>query len=194
MSEISASTIAINRYAPKNAAQIELFNYNGAEGMTLSQLIIAVQVRRCACLERDSVVQVNVMNRGVDLINTLSAHIETVLQALSAAEEDQYGADSPETKASKAAKQAWIDTVRPYLIDRGVPAENLPADIGTYDRKMQAVERLKDLLTQANSSVDRVAIEIETCINRRDSMFRIATECVTHGGVSAMNTAASYAN
>lgn len=194
MSEISSSTIAVNRYAPQGSSAIELYNYNGAEGLTLSQLVIAVQVRRCACLERDSVVQSNMLNRGVEYIDTLSAHAETILEALSAAEESEYGAASELTKASKAAKAKWKSEIRPYLLARGLTEGELPADIETYERRMQAMEMVQNRLTTVNSSVDRTAIELETCVNRRDTMYRLATECVTHGGASAMNTAANCAN
>lgn len=194
MSEISSSTIAVNRYAPEGSSAIELYNYNGAEGLTISQLIIAVQVRRCACLERDSVVQSNLLNRGVEHIDTLSAHAETVLQALSTTEESEYGDKSELTKASKAAKAKWKSEIRAYLLARGLTEDELPVDIETYERRMQAMEMIQNRLTAANSSIDRTAIELETCINRRDTMYRIATECVTHGGASSMNMAANYAN
>lgn len=194
MSEISSSTIAVNRYAPAGSSAIELYNYNGAEGLTVSQLIIAVQVRRCACLERDSVVQSNLLNRGVEYIDTLSTYAETILQALSTTEESECGADSELTKASKAAKAKWKSEIRAYLIARGLTDAELPADIETYERRMQAMEMVQNRLTAVNSSVDRTAIELETCIGRRDTAYRLATECVTHGGASAMNTATNYAN
>jgi len=172
MDDISTTTIGTLRNAPAESAAIRLYNYNGAEDVTLAQLVMALAVRTSALYERNSVAQLNLMNRGVDKIEKLSAYAEKVLAG------DTAG---------------WAD-IRKALIDGfGIAATALPETIATYDDRMRAMTQIRQRLTTENSSVDRIAIEIETAISRRDNQYRLATETVVHFGKSSMNTAVQMA-
>lgn len=171
MSEISATSIATMRYAPAESSRVELYNYNGAEELTLGQLVIALCVRAGAVFERDAVVQLNVMNMGVANIEELSDWGDAVL----------------------AGTADWTN-IRKRLIEKyKVLDSSLPADIASYNDNMSAMEQITQCISDQNSSVDRVAIEIETAINRRDTQYQLATETITHYGGSAMNTAVHMA-
>jgi len=148
MSEISASTVGVFRNAPSGSSAIELYNYNGAEEMTVSQLVMAIAIRASAVYERDSVVQLNLMNRGVDRIKTLTDYGEKVLAGDNA---------------------AWPDIKK--SLEQTYGLTKLPDSITSYTDQMSVMEQIRQKLTDENSSVDRIAIEIETAINRRDSEY-----------------------
>jgi len=169
MGEVSATAIGTFREAPSGSSRIELYNYNGSEDMTVAQLIMAISIRCSAIYERQSVVQMNMMSRGVDNIELLSGYGDSIL----AGDNDK-----------------WKSTIRNALKNTfKVKDSALPAEINTYSDRMAAMEQIQQLLTQENSDVDRIAIEAETAINRRDSVYDMATQCVTHFGGSLMTAA-----
>jgi len=117
---------------------IELYNFNGAEDLTLSQLVVALCVRAGAVFERDAVVQLNLMNSGVSNAEELATWGDQVLEG-----------------------SEWSN-IRPKLISKyGVKDSALPASIEGYTDRMNALEQIVQKLTDQNSSIDRIAIEID---------------------------------
>ncbi len=186
MSEITATEIAVNNYAPAGAELIELYNYNGAELLTIPQLVIAVSVRRAACLERASVVQMNMMTAGVEKSNRLCKLGDDLLAVTGNAtthDDDTWKADSAK----------WKNWVNEFHACGGEDiAKDLPDGADTYDKRLKALEKLAELMQKVNSATDRVAVELQTCISRRDLVYKLATTTVSHFGTSASNVANNY--
>ena len=61
---IEVNTIGTNRYAPENSAAINLYGYDYASNLTLTQLIQAVCIRTAAMYEAQSVTKMNMMTAG----------------------------------------------------------------------------------------------------------------------------------
>lgn len=170
MAEIYAEAIGANRYAPESCANIELYGYNGAERLTVGQLVNAVVVRRCALIERHSVLEMN-------MIATDSGRIE------------RLGALASDILASSAN---WASIRSELIADFGVEDSSLPDVISSYNKRMQAFEAVKQKIEACNSSVDRTVIELQTAVSRRDAMYNMATTICSHLGKSEQNTASAY--
>jgi len=172
MSSISATAASVNRYAPEGANRVELFTYNGAEGLTLGQLVAAVTIRRAAVLEQQSVFNMNELSKNVDKVNKACEYGEDILA---------------ETDASRAK---YRNVIRKFLIDLGCSSSALPGSIDTYADMMKAYEQLQAQLTSLNSTSDRLAIDLESSISRRDTVYTQSSNIVTHLGQSGLLSAA----
>ena len=64
MNTIDVQQIGTNRYAPAGADAVRLYSTNGSEGLTLAQLVAAVCIRRCACLETRATARMNKMTQN----------------------------------------------------------------------------------------------------------------------------------
>ena len=170
MAEIYAEAIGASRYAPESCAHIELYGYNGAERLTLGQLINAVVVRRCALLERHSVLEMNMVAVDSDRIERLGQHASAIL----------------------AQSSDWASIRNELIADFGVEDSSLPDAINSYNKRMQAFEAVKQKIEECNSSVDRTVIELQTAVSRRDAMYNLATTICSHLGKSEQNTASAY--
>ena len=74
---VMVETIAVNRYAPKGSEGIHLYS-NGLEGgshLTLGQLSIAISMRAAAEYEAQSIVKMNRMASGSDLLSKASEYM-----------------------------------------------------------------------------------------------------------------------
>ncbi len=208
MSEISATTIARNRYATEDANRILLYNYNGCENMTIPQLVNAICVRSASYLERSSAVQMNMLTQGSDTVERLTYYAEWVLDGIDSEENAQ------EWEAKWADRRKNFDTVRPtykemteFLQELGVTgltdvsgmtaeqdAAKLEALSKSYKDKMAYYDNFEKQIMNVTATNDRVAIELQTCISRRDAVYDIATTVTTHFGKSSMNTASAFGN
>lgn len=173
MSEISATAIGTLRYAPEGAATIRAYNYNGVEGLTLAQLIMAFSFRRAAQTEQTCVNMMNQLSLGADRLTTLSDAAQFVL----ANGQKQFG---------RWGK--WSD-VRAFLVKVGVDEKNLPQviDRNTSHKEIMAVyELIRTKLTECNASNDTLAVELQTSVNRRDVVYNTATSSIAGLGQSAI--------
>ena len=170
---IMVETIAVNRYAPKGSEGIHLYS-NGLDGgshLTLGQLSIAVSMRAAADYEAQSVVKMNRMASGSDLLSKASGYMGAVADA-----------DVEDWSALKSA----------IVRELGIPAENLPDDIATYKKRMTAVAALKakvDSLTQAQQTD---MIDLQTLVNRRDVAFSASSNIVRALGTSMDGNAGNF--
>ena len=173
MSEISASAIGTLRYAPEGAATIRAYNYNGVEGLTLAQLIMAFSFRRAAQTEQACVNAMNQLALGADRLLDLSDAAQFVL----ADGQKKFG-----------RWEKWSD-VRAFLVKVGVDEKNLPKSIGgsTPHKEIMAVyELIRTKLTECAASNDTLAIELQTSVNRRDVVYNTATSTIAGLGQSAI--------
>ena len=177
MGEITATTIAENRCAPKGSEAIRLYGYNGVEGLTLGQLVAAFSIRRAAVLERQGVTVMNRMVGNTDILDELTGLGKEVLAS---------GESSAERRAELRAKLAE------RLAACGADVSSLPDDLDSYENRMTAFAAVKTKLDEYNSAVDRLAIELETCTSRRDTVYMISTTIVKHYMSGCMSQAAAF--
>lgn len=169
---LSVETIAISRYAPKGSEAIKLYS-NGLEGgshLTIGQLAIAVAMRAAAVYEAQSVVKMNLMTYGSDVLEKAGDYLGEVSDGSCADE--------------------WAE-VKTFLIDElGVEAEALPADINTYTKRMEAIAAMKAKIDALTQSQQTDMIDLQTLVNRRDTAFSVSTNIV-RAFCRSMNTEAS---
>ena len=135
MSEISASAIGSLRYAVGSAATVRAYNYNGVEGLTLAQLIMAFSFRRAAQTEQTCVNMMNQLSLGADRLTTLSDAAQFVLS-------------NGQKKFGRWGK--WSD-VRAFLVKVGVDKAALPETIDDktpHAKIMGAYEQVRIKLTK----------------------------------------------
>lgn len=258
MSNIYAESIAVNRNAPQDVSSIDLYGYNGLERLTVAQLVNAVTIRRAAVVERQSVVQMNLIAVDAAKITNLSEGADWVITATTTdwpkdAVGGKYytllndilnGNIQPKTtiptdltsednrrEAKRLIEKAkanpgnqsnlamlnealvWLDApstasvtdwrvdpkgARYYsLLDKILNANTeptaIPTNLSTYDNRMTAFELFKTQLDNANSSVDRVAVDLQTSVSRRDLLYNISTTICSRA-FGAMNDMAVKMN
>lgn len=171
MADIFLEKIGTNRYAPEGANDISLFAYNGAEGLTIGQLVNAICIRRGVHQERQSTLVMNRLSVATDKLTTVANLTERIL----------------------AANGAWNTDDKNYIInDLKVEAKDLPDALDTYQKRMRVFDILRQKLTELNGSVDRLAIQLQTAVSRRDAAYSIATMTVSHLGKSMSQTAGYF--
>lgn len=174
MAEIGVTTIGTSRYAPAAAANIESYSYNGAKGLTLAQLVMAVCFRRTAQIEAASVNHMNLLSRGADKLTLLADDTQFILNGTQPA----------------GRKLVWAGTggVKEELERMG--ATGLPAAIGTYPDQMAAYAQVEALLTTCCADNDMLAIELQTSVNHRDNYYNQSSNTVATLGKSGLACAA----
>lgn len=166
MAEIIVTPAVTSRYLPKGMAAVSVYNYNGAEGMTLAQAISAMVFRRAAQLEFASVACMNMLTATSGALEQLTAYAKDVINGTN-----------------------W-DAAKTYLVNQcNVDASSLPANIDTYNNKMQAYEAIETKLKEYNSISDRYAIELQTSVTRRDSFYAMTVNMTMHLGKSGLAAA-----
>ena len=170
---VMVETIAVNRYAPKGSGGIHLYS-NGLEGgshLTLGQLSIAISMRAAAEYEAQSVVKMNRMASGSDLLSKASEYMGLV-------------ADD--------AVESWATLKSAIINELGISADSLPDDLSTYKKRMTAVAALKakvDALTQTQQTD---MIDLQTLVNRRDVAFSASSNIVRALGTSMGGNADNF--
>ena len=170
---VMVETIAVNRYAPKGSEGIHLYS-NGLEGgshLTLGQLSLAICMRAAAAYEAQSVVKMNRMASGSDLLSKASEYMGLV-------------ADD--------AVESWATLKSAIVNELGISADSLPDDLSTYKKRMTAVAALKakvDALTQTQQTD---MIDLQTLVNRRDVAFSASSNIVRALGTSMDGNARNF--
>lgn len=169
MSEIYAEEISVNPNAPRDAASVQLFGYNGMERMTLAQLVNAITVRRCCLVERQSVIQMNQIASGSEKIDSISEAAEWVLG-------DGASCRDWTTDATGSAYYRLLIT----LLSESGSTPDVPRDLTVYANRMDVFEHYRTLLESLNSSIDRIAVDLESSVSRRDALYNLSTTICTH--------------
>ena len=167
---IELSQIATNRYAPEGSQAIKLYSTETASGLTLAQLIAAVCIRTAGALEEQSVAKMNMMSFGTEILEKASDYMRQI------AEGNMSG---------------W-EEAKSYLADT-VGVVGLPDDIGSYDKRMQAVNAIKERLEILTQQAQEDMIDMQTLINRRDMVFNTSSNVVKAVGNSKLNAASKMA-
>ena len=163
---IEASQIATNRYAPAGSEAINLYSTGAAENLTLGQLVAAVCVRTAGALEEQSVNKMNMMNVGTEKLEKASLYMQEI---------------------AEERMSDWT-TAKTYLADT-VGVSGLPDDLSTYEKRMQAVNAIKDKLETMTQQAQEDMIDLQTLINRRDMTYNTSSNVIKAMGNSKTNSA-----
>jgi len=170
---LSIETIAVNRYAPEGSEGIHLYS-NGLDGgshLTLGQLCIAVSMRAAAEYEAQSVLKMNRMMSGSELLSKAS----------------RYMADIADDVVND-----WATLKTAIMNDLGMSADSLPDDIDTYKKRMSAVAALKAKVDSLTQTQQTDMIDMQTLVNRRDVAFSTSSNMVRALGTSMNGNAGNF--
>jgi hypothetical protein len=167
---IELNQIATNRYAPAGSQAINLYSTETASDLTLAQLIAAVCIRTAGALEEQSVAKMNMMSVGTEILDAASSYMQQL---------------ADDTMSNWAEAKA-------YLTDT-VGVTGLSDDISTYDKRMQAVNAIKERLEILTQQAQEDMIDMQTLINRRDMTFNTSSNVMKEIGNSKLNSASKMA-
>jgi hypothetical protein len=163
---IEANMIAVNRYAPEGSKAINLYSTGAADSLTLGQLVSAVCIRTAGALEEQSVNKMNLMSVGTEKLEKASTYMQAIAE---------------ETMSD------WT-TAKSYLTNT-IGVTGLPDDLSTYEKRMQAVNAIKEKLEAMTQQAQEDMIDLKTLINRRDMTFNTSSNIVKTMGNSKNNAA-----
>ena len=167
---IESNQIAVNRYATEGSQAINLYSTGTAKDLTLGQLVAAVCIRTAGALEEQSVNKMNIMNIGVEQLDKASVYMQQV---------------ADESMSDWAAAKAYLSGT--------VGVSGLPDDLSSYEKRMQAVNAIKERLDALTQQAQEDMIDMQTLINRRDMTFNTSSNIIKAIGNSKMNAAAKMA-
>ena len=163
---IEATQIATNRYAPAGSRAINLYSTGTAENLTLGQLVSAVCIRTAGALEEQSVNKMNMMSIGTEKLEKASLYMQEI---------------------AEERMSDWA-TAKTYLADT-VGVSGLPDDLSTYEKRMQAVNAIKEKLDSMTQQAQEDMIDLQTIINRRDMTYNTSSNVIKAMGNSKTNSA-----
>ena len=118
---IESIQIATNRYAPAGSEAILMYDTGASGALTLGQLVQAVCIRSAAAYEAQSVIKMNRMSEGSANLDAAAAWLPRIVAGT----------------ADWGAARAFLTGTL------GIEESALPADLTSYDRRMQAATALK---------------------------------------------------
>ena len=167
---IESIAIALNRYAPEGSERILMYDTGSSGALTLGQLVQAVCIRTAAVLEAQSVNKMNTMTAGSVKLDAAAGWLAKIVQG---------------TADWTAAKAFLVGTM-------GIAGSELPPDLSSYDRRMQAANALKARMDALTQSQQEEMIDLQTMVNRRDVAFSTSSNVVRALGSSAMDNAQNF--
>ena len=85
------------------------------------------------------------------------------------------------------------DQAKAFLIGTmGIEASALPADLATYDRRMQAAEALRNKMDALTQSQQQDMVDLQSIVNRRDVAHSTASNIVRALATSTSADAANF--
>ena len=181
---IEIQQIGTNRYAPEGANAVCLYSIEGADGLTLAQLVAAVCIHRGASLEA----------RAVGRMNKMTVN-NTFLQAMSSVCSQMAGGASLDDVANipdsyEMRKAARGCTVLEFLeTECGLTVSQDAKSNWTYANRLAVIAQLKTSMDNANTTSQEDAIELQSMVNWRDVTFNASSGVVARYGNSGMNMA-----
>ena len=178
---IEIQQIGTNRYAPEGANAVCLYSIEGADGLTLAQLVAAVCIHRGASLEA----------RAVGRMNKMTVN-NTFLQAMSSVCSQMAGGASLDDVANipdsyELRKAARGCSIRTFLeTECGI---TISVTGWSYSDRMTVINQLKTEMDSANTTSQEDAIELQSMINWRDMTYNTSSSVVTRYGNCGLNTA-----
>ena len=163
---IEANMIAINRYAPEGSKAINLYSTSAATSLTLGQLVASVCIRAASALEEQSVNKMNLMSVDTEKLEQASTYLQQIAE---------------NTLTDWATAKAYLESA--------IGAMGLPDNLATYERRMQAVNAIKEKLEGMTQQAQEDMIDLQTLINRRDMTSNTSSNIIKTMGNSKMNAA-----
>ena len=108
----------------------------------------------------------NMMSIGTEKLEKASVYMQEIAE---------------ETMSDWAAAKA-------YLADT-VGVSGLPDDLSTYEKRMQAVNAIKEKLDSMTQQAQEDMIDLQTLINRRDMTYNTSSNVIKAMGNSKTNSA-----
>lgn len=169
---ITIETISINPYAPEGSGAVNLYS-NGLEGgdhLTIGQLVIAVAMRSAAAYEAQSVTKMNCMTADSDVIEQAAEYMDEIVNGTG----------------------DW-SVIKQFLIDElGVDEDDLPDNIDTYTKRMEAIDAMKMKVDQLTQSQQTDMIDMQSLVNRRDTAYSASSNIVRSLGKAMSNDAYNF--
>lgn len=167
---IETIQIATNRYAPAGSAAISMYDTGASGALTLGQLVQAVCIRTAVTHEAQSVIKMNQMADGSVRLDEAAAWLSRIVSGTA-----DWGA------------------ARSFLTgSMGISGSSLPADLSSYDRRIQAANALKAKMDVLVQSQQEDMIDLQTMVNRRDVAFSTSSNVVRAQASSSMGTAQNF--
>lgn len=169
---IQIETIATNRYAPSGADAINLYSngLEGGSGLTLGQLAISVCMNAAVAYEGQSVLKMNAMTSGSGKLSEAAGWLVKVANG----------------SANWAQAKAFCTSTL------GIAESELPADLSSYDRRMQATVAMKARMDALTQSQQEAMIDLQTMVNRRDVAFTTSSNIIRALGTSVNGNAGNF--
>ena len=162
--------IATNRYAPAGSESILMYDTGASGPLTLGQLVQAVCIRSAAVVEAQSVTKRKTMTAGSLQLETASTYLSQIVQET---------ADWPAVKA--------------YLTGTlGIPEQELPDNLSTYDKRIQAANALKAKVDALTQDQQENMIDLQTLVNRRDNAYSTSSNIVRSLATSSADNAQNF--
>ena len=170
MSAVDTIQIAVNRYAPEGSNAINLYATSASTPLTIGQLVQAVCLNAAAAYEAQSVLKMNSMNAGTVKLDEAASWLSHI-----------------------ADGSANWDQAKAFLIGTmGIEASALPADLATYDRRMQAAEALRNKMDALTQSQQQDMVDLQSMVNRRDVAHSTSSNIVRALATSTSADAANF--
>ena len=171
---IQVETSATNSYAPTGSEAINLYSTDleGGSHLTIGQLVIAVALRSAAAYEAQSVVKMNAMTEGSNILDKAGDYMGMIA--------DGSGADE------------WAEIKSFLLNSLGVDAEDLPDDIDSYTKRMGVIDSMKPKVDALTQTQQTDMIDMQTLVNRRDVAFSVSSNIVRTLGQSMSTDAGNF--
>ena len=186
MNTIDVQQIGTNRYAPPGADAVRLYSTNGSEGLTLAQLVAAVCIRRCACLETRATARMNKMTRN----NAWMQALANVCKQVADGESLQNNAKLPDNYEPQHLSHDR--DIYHFLVDEcrslGFTPQLHPNETA-YKTRMDIIGKLKTGMDQANTTSQQDVIELQSMVNWRDVTYNASSGIIARYGNSGMNMA-----
>ena len=167
---ISSIQVAINHNAPVGSEVILMYDTGTSGPLTIGQLVQAVCLRSAAAYEAQTVNKMNTMTAGSVKLDAAAGWLTKIVQ---------------ETADWTAAKAFLVGTM-------GIADSELPPDLSSYDRRMQAANALKSRMDALTQSQQEEMIDLQTLVNRRDNAYSTSSNIVRTLGNSSSGNAANF--
>jgi len=189
-SGIEVEIIGQSRYAPLGSKAVCLYGVNGVEGLTLSQLIMAVCIKRATLDELMAVRAMNNMSADAKKLEATALVVEQIMAEGSSWDQKIDIASSGYVPTQVGADATLWDFVTKEL---GIPAANLPVKLstsgGSDDNRLLAADQITPVMDQLNRTAEEASIRLQTILGRRDVEYRTAGSTTTAISKCAENTA-----
>ena len=182
MSEIYVEQIGTSRYAP---VAVNAYQYNGLEGLSFGQLIMAVCCRRAAAIESQSVLKMNELTATTAWLEAVSSVAQQIFTATSLDEPVDIAASGYVCR-----RAARAPTLRDFLQNEcGVDAAYLT--ISSADARTALFSQIKTLMDNAASQSQQQTIDLQSLVSRRDVTYNTSAATVKAIMQSALAMAAA---